>query len=118
MFLTDGWRSRNLGRWAGLSLFHCRVDDTAHKQDAAGRLVVNDEDKGPVDGESRRRDGEHAIATSCGDLIAALIHGHSRLKINLKTKQSKVSVETEVGKYTFKIKARNQTQLNKQQEVT
>lgn len=93
--LTDGdsdrRRSRNLGRWAGLSLFHSRDADTAHKQHAAGRLVVNDEDKGPVDGESRSRDREHAVSTSCGHLIAALIHGHSRFKINLKTNQSKVN---------------------------
>lgn len=67
-------------------LFLGGVDDTAHRQHTAGCLVVDDEDEGSVDGQSRRKTGEHVNSTSCG-VITGFVNRHDGFMINLKTKQ-------------------------------
>lgn len=69
-------------------LFLGGVDDSAHEEHAAGRLVVDDEDERPVDCQSRRKSGEHIA--SCGYVIIALVDGHDRFMINLKTRKQTV----------------------------
>lgn len=48
--------------------------------------MVNDEDEGPVDGQSGRKSGEPAGSTS--DVITGLVNGHKRFLINLIRKQT------------------------------
>lgn len=48
--------------------------------------MVNDEDEGPVDGQSGRKSGEPAGSTS--DVITVLVNGHNRLMVNLIRKQT------------------------------
>lgn len=69
-------------------LFLGGVDDSAHEQQAAGRLLVDDEDEGSVDGQSRRKSGEGADSASCSDVITALIDGQDGFMINLKTRKT------------------------------
>lgn len=66
------------------------VDDAAHEQYAAGRLVVDDENKRSVDGQSRRESGKGVCSASCGDVIAALNNGHDRFVIDLHTRHKQV----------------------------
>lgn len=70
-------------QWAGLVLFLGGVGDPAHEQHAAGRLMVDNEDKRPVDGQPRRKSGERTGSASCGDIITALVNRHDRFLINL-----------------------------------
>lgn len=70
----------------GGALFLGRVDDSANGQHAATRLMVDDEDEGSVDGQSRRKSGEHA---ACSDIIAGLVNGYDGFMINLKTEKRK-----------------------------
>lgn len=70
------------------------VDDAAHAQYAAGRLVVDDENKRSVDGQSRREGGKGVRSASRGDVIAALINGHDRFMIDLWTRNKQVRGKT------------------------
>ncbi len=69
-----------------LVLFLGGVDDSAHEQHTVGSLLVDDEDEGSVDGQSRRGSGEH-IYSSCSDVIAGFIHRHNGFMINLRTRK-------------------------------
>lgn len=75
--------SNSCGR--GLVSFLSWVDDSAHEQHTVVRLLVDDEDEGSVDSQSRRRSGKRVYSASCSDVIAALINRHKRFLINLKT---------------------------------
>ena len=46
--------------------------------------MVDDEEEGSIDGQSRRKSGEHGGSASCCDVIAVLINRHAGFMINLK----------------------------------
>lgn len=48
--------------------------------------MVNDEDEGPVDGQSGRKSGEPAGPTS--SVVAGLVNGHNRFLVNLIRKRT------------------------------
>lgn len=62
------------------------VDHTAHVQEAAAPLLVDEEEEGPVDGESRRKAGEDAGSASIR--AAALVHADHRFLEHLETGNS------------------------------
>lgn len=71
----------------GSGLFLCGVGDLAHKEQAAGGLVVDDEEEGPVEGQSRWRCGERPASRDAA-VRNVLIHCDDRFMMNLTAKRS------------------------------
>ena len=60
------------------------VHHPSHQEDAAGHLMVNEEEEGSIDGEARRRAGQHIHSSAWG--AACFVRGDGYLMHNLKTK--------------------------------